>query len=282
MQKLFKVCLTSLLIAGLPSCSSTNNDDSLKYSVQDIENMNSSKLCQLFVKTQNYSFEQLLVSELRKRNFKLCETSTTLKAVPLTKSEIALKQAEKEAALKQKEADDLRKAIAEDSMTDKAIKNGYLSVTGLVAGMSTPSQVKRRQNERQDVFVIGGFELRCSTQFLEDKLSSLVCVTGEEYFSKDILDDNKLVSNLKVHSTLVKGFTKKYGPPDGDILSTMRTKLGVEHDVKRAFWKDKRGNKLALISRAGNTEVGGLTFESAEYIKMIIDTEEKEYRARNF
>lgn len=282
MKNLNKLSLASLLIIGISSCSSTNTDYSLRYSSQDIKDMASSKLCQLFVTVKNYSFEQLLVTELRKRDFKLCETSTDIKAVPLSQAEIAQKELEREALVKQKEADDLRQAIIEDSMTDKAIENNYLNVTGLVAGMSTPSQVKRRQNDRKDVFVIGGFELGCSTEFLEEKLSSLVCVTGKTYYSRDILDDRKVVSNLEVHSTLVKGFTKKYGSPKGDFLSKMRTRLGVEHDVKRVFWTDKRGNKLELISRAGDTEIGGLTFESVEYIKAKIDTEEKEYKARNF
>lgn len=301
-----KLNLIFILCLASSGCSSTQNNyksysqnntlyssqDNVLYNSQDIADFTKNKLCQFFIKEKNINIEKLLIEELRERNIELCDAYDILKPVPFSKKEIARKNAERKAQIaqekakqealrKKRDADELKQSIAEDALTNKAMSDGYLSLTGLVVGLSTPAQVKRRQNKREDVFVIGGFELGCSSSFLDEKLSSIVCAIGKDHGSIDILDGNKLKSNISIYATLKKGFSKKYGEPK-IISSDMRTRLGVKYDVERSIWKDKRGNKLEIISRANNVDMGGLTFESIELIMQEIDTEEKEYKARNF
>ena len=274
--------LIVIICLALTACSSTSKTD---VSSLDLNSLSDIKLCEFFVEDQTRYVEMLLVDELEKRDIKICDASGYLKPVPLSESKRKAKKAqaakqeakEKELVaieLAKKDAEKLKRAVTEDAIAD-----GYLSVTGLVAGMSSSEQVERRKRSRG--FVIGGFQLSCTTEFLDDRLASLVCATGEEYHSKDIIVDTKTATNVKVHTTLVKGFTRKYGPGKSHD-STMRNLLGVEFDVNRTVWFDKRGNRLTLISRAGGVNIGGLTFESSEYIKIQIDNAEKEYKARNF
>lgn len=92
------------------------------------------------------------------------------------------------------------------------VSNSYagpnqLDIIGLVPGVSTQDLVEKAKSEF--VYIIGGYELLCESSYLENLLSQFLCLTGEEYYSRDINADPYIfASNTEVHKVSVEGFTK--------------------------------------------------------------------------
>lgn len=172
------------------------------------------------------------------------------------------------------------RAATEDAVTEKAIAEGLIDVIGLVPGVSTQSQVERAKADYG--YVIGGYRLFCSPEYIRGKLSSFICLTGGEYGSKDVVSgSNHKASNIEVHETLLNGFTKKIGKPKLSEMPT-RTKIGTTYTVQVALWQDKKGNELSLVSMTNNIETGALYLKSLEQIKTDKETEVRNNRERNF
>lgn len=145
-----------------------------------------------------------------------------------------------------------------------------LDILGLVPGVSELPQVKQagvdpNSNSNESVSLeIGGYKIPCALSFLNGKLASLACLTGKGTKKYEQYTE---ASNTEVHSTLTAGFTKKFGKPDSVTKEPVRTRMGVEYVQQFVTWKDKRGNKLQLVSMADTVNMGLITFESSEYLK---------------
>jgi hypothetical protein len=152
-----------------------------------------------------------------------------------------------------------------------------LDVLGLVAGVSDSSQVqnagikisKREFDDPNSVLLkIGGHVVSCNASFLSGKLSLLTCLTGT---------DNRLkfteASNTEVHADLSAGFTKKFGKPNSKTSEPVRTGNGVKYINNSSSWTDKQGNKLDIMSIAGNVNMGLIAFQSSEYLKQAAKKE---------
>lgn len=164
-------------------------------------------------------------------------------------------------------------AAAISSLVSTTVLAGpdQLDILGLVPGVSELTQVKQAHVGRTPtinptfVFLeIGGYKMPCFSSFLNGKLATLECRTGQgtEQYSQ-----YTEASNTEVHSTLTAGFTKKFGKPDSVITKPVRTRMGVEYEQQFVTWKDKRGNKLELVSMADTVNEGLITLESSEHLK---------------
>lgn len=145
-----------------------------------------------------------------------------------------------------------------------------LDILGLVPGVSELPQVKQagvdpNSDSNKSVWLkIGGYKIPCALSLLNGKLASLNCLTGEGTKKYEKYTE---ASNTEVHSTLTAGFTKKFGKPDSVTSAPVRTRMGVEYVIQFVTWKDKRGNKLELVSMADTVSMGLINFESSEYLK---------------
>lgn len=161
-------------------------------------------------------------------------------------------------------------AIASIPATTALAGPNQLDILGLIPGESELSQVKQASvdpNSNSDEIVrleIGGHKIPCSMSFRNGKLARLFCLTGKG--TKEYAQYT-WASNTEVHSTLTAGFTKKFGKPDSVTKEVVRTRMGVEYEQQFVSWKDKRGNKLQLVSITDTVNMGRITFESSEYLK---------------
>lgn len=141
-----------------------------------------------------------------------------------------------------------------------------IDILGLVPDSSTQEQVEKAKAEYG--YVIGGYELICIPEYIDGKLSQLLCVTGEESASRDRTTDSyRLASNSEIHETLAKGFTKKFGAPSKIDNDTVTNGFGTQFNRNVVVWVDKKGNKLTLMSMASKVNEGMLLLESAKQIK---------------
>jgi hypothetical protein len=141
-----------------------------------------------------------------------------------------------------------------------------IDIIGLVPDVSTQEQVESAKAEFG--YVIGGFELICIPEFIDGKLSQLLCVTGEDSASRDRTTDSyRLASNSEIHKVLVSGFTKKYGAPSKIDNSTVSNRFGTEFNRNVVVWVDNKGNKLTLMSMATKIDEGMILLESANQLK---------------
>ena len=156
-----------------------------------------------------------------------------------------------------------------------------IEIIGLIPGVSTKEQV---QSAKSDIgFIIGGFELICSDEYIDGVLSNLTCFTGEEYYSKDTTKKSyTIASNLEVHSVLTKGFTKKFGKPSDIKNMPIHNSLGTEYNRNIVIWKDKKGNELKLFSLFSKTNDGLLLLESHQKVKLDAEKSKEEDKQRNF
>ena len=162
-----------------------------------------------------------------------------------------------------------------------AIPN-QLEVAGIVPGVTTQKEFENGKAEYG--YIIGGFKLICSPKYdVESVLDELFCFTGNEYYSRDITKESRpVVTNLEVHATLVKGFTKKFGKPVEVIDMPVQTGFGVKYNTNSVKWKDKIGNELTLIDMATKVGVGLLILTSAKKLKLEKEKEEEGEKLREF
>ena len=130
-------------------------------------------------------------------------------------------------------------------------------------------------------FVIGGYDLVCSTEFIDGLLSGLYCSTGEES-STDTTESNRAASNTEIHLALLKGFSKKFGPPSRMDNSSVSNQLGTKFDSNSAVWIDKKGNKLILNSIDTKINAGSVLLKSAQQVRKDETKSRKTEEQRNF
>lgn len=152
-----------------------------------------------------------------------------------------------------------------------------IDVLGLVPGKSTLEDIIKISAGGIEgglyYLVVGGYKLPCMPQFIQNKLSILVCPTGIKYSS---------ASNFEIHDQLKKGFTQKFGASTYTYVDPVLSRLGVEYKAEETWWVDDAGNALTLYSIQGQIDRGALSLMSAEvFNKMKEDIKAKD-RLRKF
>lgn len=153
-----------------------------------------------------------------------------------------------------------------------AAGTSQIDMLGLIPGTSSPEQVAA-VSSTSGRLQIGGHSLDCSTEFIDNKLSLVVCLTGKDYSA---------ATNDDVHRDLVIGFTKKFGKPDTDKDFPVRTRNGVTYQQNMVSWTDQGGNTLSLMSMFSRIDQGGLSMRSAIHIKNVAEKNAAEERAKKF
>jgi hypothetical protein len=136
-----------------------------------------------------------------------------------------------------------------------------LDVIGLTPTVSTRDDVSSRSSKRTStdtkIFQIGGFDLPCAMEFEAEKLSLLICTTG----------DDKSDNNIDIHNILKVGFTAKFGPPTLISNHPPRNIVEGSNSNEQLVWLDLIGNALVLFARHGKLTQGSMTLISADAIK---------------
>lgn len=130
-----------------------------------------------------------------------------------------------------------------------------LDVIGLVPDVSTPDEVNQVQTGEYGTFVIGGLNLLCTPEYIEEKLSSLFCLLKKSPWQP--------LSNQSAFAILNTGFTKKFGVPTGVESNPVSNRMGAKFQQKIVRWKDKKGNELMIANMLGEVDSGMLHLESA-------------------
>lgn len=163
-----------------------------------------------------------------------------------------------------------------------------LDLIGLVPGMSTQDEVEKAKGEFR--FVIGGYELGCYHEYIDEVLSKFYCFTGKDVGSRDVTDKSISFaeslrygpSNITIHAALLKGFTKKFGKPSKIKNTTETNGVGTKFTVNTATWIDKSGNRLTLMSMLNDINTGFVSLESNQNIKKEIAEERAADQKRKF
>lgn len=165
-----------------------------------------------------------------------------------------------------------------------------LDILGLILGKSDLHQAKQLSEDQEnqeylhddnDTIVklkIGGHIIPCSVSLRDGKLDALLCPTGSGEGKIRLTE----ASNTDVHSTLMSGFTRKFGKPDSVIEDSVSTRLGAKYKQQFVTWKDKRGNKLKLILIYNSVDMGLITFQSSAYLKEMAEREAAEEAQKKF
>lgn len=137
-----------------------------------------------------------------------------------------------------------------------------IDLIGLRMGKSEMSDVARlgtRTFQSSDRFwnlEIGGHRMPCLVKFIDDKLSSVSCLTGEGS------ERNTIASNLQVHDELKAGYLKKFGKPDFDESREVQNRMGAKFLENRVGWSDAMGNTLTLENMTSRVTSGSVNFTS--------------------
>lgn len=157
-----------------------------------------------------------------------------------------------------------------------------LEIVGLILGVTTQKQVESMKT-KVGFYEIGGFELLCFPGYIDNLLSKFSCVTGKEYFSRDLTKKTyTLVSNIEVHEVLLKGFTKKFGKPTKNANTIKSNSFGLKINMNVVVWVDKKGNTLTLGSVGSKINEGVIFLKSAQLIKQDEDKSKASEKERNF
>jgi hypothetical protein len=153
-----------------------------------------------------------------------------------------------------------------------------IDVIGIVPGVSTERQVEAAKAQH-GLYIIGGFGLDCASEYIDNHLSLFLCDTGKRHGSTDETKEVfTAASNLEIHTVLVKGFTKKFGPPTSREENKVSNRLGISFNQEAVEWRDKKGNSLLLFNIIGNVTQGALQIWSSQRLKMY---EQKQEAANN-
>ena len=157
-----------------------------------------------------------------------------------------------------------------------------IEVMGLIPGKTTKAQL----NDKKILgtfLIIGGYKLICDATYIEGFLSSLGCFTGEKSGSFDAtVTPNERASNTKIHATLLRGFSKKFGPPLMSNTSIVSNNFGVKFENHSATWIDKNGNALQINSIASKIDQGAISLLSAEEFRKFEAEKNKSEQKRKF
>lgn len=157
-----------------------------------------------------------------------------------------------------------------------------LDIVGIKPGVSSKEQVQKVFG-KGGFFEIGGIRLICMAEYEQGRLGLFVCLTGEEYHSKDVTSGSERnLSNVKVHKLLSKGFRKKFGQPTIVKDSEVQNGLGMSFKDQVVMWEDKQGNRLRLMLRMDKIDEGLMIIESAERLSKEALEEKQEEQNRKF
>lgn len=160
-------------------------------------------------------------------------------------------------------------------------KPKLIDIVGLIPGKSTKQDVQAVSLTPEDtvrvmgfyLIAIGGKELRCGAEFIDERLSSLTCLTG----GRVTVDSNTLI-----HLDFLDGFTKKFGKPKSSVNIPLETSLGRKITSNMVLWQDELGNELELISVAGKAENGLVILRSFEQIKLNKQNQQAQEKKKNY
>lgn len=152
-----------------------------------------------------------------------------------------------------------------------------LDILGLTLGKSTREQVRSASTtmvtDTTGWFEIGGYNVPCGAEFDGDKMKRFLCALSAEFSN---------ASNTEIFSTLLEGWTKKFGKPLHVRTETVRNRLGVEFKSMDVLWKDQRGNSLILSNMASQIDQGTVIFVSASESEKLDRERKKKETARKF
>jgi len=157
-----------------------------------------------------------------------------------------------------------------------------LDILGVKPGLSTKEDVQNVFG-KTNFYEIGGIRLICMSEYEQNVLGMLACITGKDAFSKDIaLNTGQILSNVEVHQLLFKGFINKFGEPTIVKDSEVQNGLGMSFQDQIVMWEDKKGNRLRLILRFDKLDQGLLIMESAQKLEQEAAQEKVEQNNRQF
>lgn len=137
-----------------------------------------------------------------------------------------------------------------------------IDLIGLRMGQSEMSDIARlgtRTFPSSDTFwnlEIGGHKMPCLVKFIDGKLSSISCMTG------DGSERHTVASNLQVHEELKAGYLKKFGKPDFDESKEVQNRMGAKFLENKVRWSDAIGNVLSLENMTSRVTSGSVKFVS--------------------
>jgi ribosomal protein L32 len=189
--------------------------------------------------------------------------------------------------------------ISNDSIgTESYVKHSYpakkevstekilnrIELIGLIPGISTKYQVESiSKNSYSNRFEIGGYILSCYPQYIDNILSVLLCLTGEEDLSYDVTKGtHREASNVEVHESLLNGLTKKFGQPIVLTNENVHNYFGATFNKSTAMWGDKYKNYLMLQSIHEKVGQGMLLMVSEKGYNDFVKINDNANNSRNF
>ena len=143
-----------------------------------------------------------------------------------------------------------------------------IDVIGLVPDVSTSTDVAQAKKGQYGTFVIGGSELICVPDYIDDKLSDLYCQLSS-------ITRVKPLSNHQLYEILKTGFTSKFGAPTSTNSTPVTNLMGATLQKKTVGWKDKKGNELTITNIDSRLDKGSLILKSvAQKAKEKAEAEE--------
>lgn len=134
-----------------------------------------------------------------------------------------------------------------------------IDVIGLIPDVSTSVEVEEAKKGEYGTFVIGGLQLICSPEYIDEKLSQLFCLLSKEEWQP--------LSNQMAFEVLKEGFTKKLGVPTKVLSVPVSNLMGAKFQQKLVTWRDKKGNELTITNMLSDVNKGSLYLKSATKIK---------------
>lgn len=134
-----------------------------------------------------------------------------------------------------------------------------IDVIGLIPDVSTSVEVEEAKKGEYETFVIGGLQLLCSPEYIDEKLSQFFCLLTESTWQP--------LSNQMAFDVLKEGFTKKLGTPTKTLSVPVSNLMGAKFQQKLVIWRDKKGNQLTITNMVSDVKNGSLYLESATKIK---------------
>ena len=130
-----------------------------------------------------------------------------------------------------------------------------IDVIGLIPDVSTSADVEKAKSWQYGTFLIGGSELICVPNYINDKLSDLYCALSS-------MRRIQPLSNHQLYEILKTGFTSKFGAPTSTNSIPVTNLMGATLQQKTVRWKDKKGNELTITNIASKLDSGTLSLKS--------------------
>jgi hypothetical protein len=161
-----------------------------------------------------------------------------------------------------------------------------INFVGLVPGISTESdydQTLVKYSGGRKGISVGGFEIVCTPDYIDGKLSEIYCPIGKNLGSLvEPVEYITRASNADVFRVLVDGYTKKFGKPDTILNDPVQTRAGADYVRQVVSWTDARGNELTLMSMTTSIDEGEVIMKSAAKLAADKAAERARDQQRNF